>query len=509
MTFVSLLLAAAALAVGVVAAARPASRATWREIGRLGFAAHVGVLALAVVVSLVCFDAIDHHAFRAHEASLWDLWVGTELSEDQLHPLEVHPLLAVIYGTAGPLFGGTTTGFVVMALLLGGGGLLFAGLATQLLTGRLWAGLAVGLLLATLPGLVYWRVHAFHVAISHATWAATLLAAVLVARRTDRLSCAAWMLLGALTLHLRSELAGAVVGTAAIPMLLGEPGAWRRWKVWAPGFGVAALLLALPTWQMLSLVHEREDYRLGLYMIPTYLRIPALWIPLATIPGALLAMLSGWAAANGRVDARLRTATRAAWICAACSLVPPLAFMSLGQRHLLPMMTAALIACVIGLVALIGALPNKPLAGGVAALLLVGAVASSGMQLADWSARYGTEDPQRVPALAGVAEPEGRPEFDAANCATYASHYHLCEQWDLCHPPKDMTDRRSVRARWDQHGGCVVWAVDATDGEVAGARHEWWSVVTSMYDWEPLGRLDFNVDGADTTAHVYRMTGRP
>jgi len=220
-------------------------------------------------------------------------------------------------------------------------------------------------------------------------------------------------------------------------------------------------------------------------------------------------MLSGWAAANGRVDARLRTATRAAWICAACSLVPPLAFMSLGQRHLLPMMTAALIACVIGLVALIGALPNKPLAGGVAALLLVGAVASSGMQLADWSARYGTEDPQRVPALAGVAEPEGRPEFDAANCATYASHYHLCEQWDLCHPPKDMTDRRSVRARWDQHGGCVVWAVDATDGEVAGARHEWWSVVTSMYDWEPLGRLDFNVDGADTTAHVYRMTGRP
>lgn len=510
MTAVSLLLAVAAAVAGVALAARTSSRTVWREIGAAGWTAQLLILAASVALSLLCFDAIDHHAFRAHEASLWDLWVGTELTEDQLHPLEVHPLLAWIYGSFGGLFGRSIGGFVAMAVVLGSGGVLFAGLATQLLTGRLWAGVAVAVLVATLPGLVYWRVHAFHVAMPHALWAATLLAAVLVARRTDRLSCAAWMLLGALTLHLRSEMAGAVVGTGAIPILCGEAGAWRRWKIWLPGFAVAALLLAIPTWSMLALVAEREDYRLGLYMVPTYLRIAALWLPLATVPGVLLLIAGGWAASSRGTEAKLRSTARAAAACAALSLLPPIAFMSLGQRHLLPMMTAASMFGVVGLVAVAQRLPNRAAGAGAGALLVVATVAFSGMQLIDWSGRYGTEDPTEVPALPGMATPErSEPEFDSANCATYASHYALCEGWDLCHPPKDMTDRRSVRARWDQHDGCVVWAVDATDGEVAGARHEWWTVVTSMYRWDPLGQIEFNADGADIVAHVYRMSERP
>ncbi len=505
--------AAATLAAVVAVAVHRGLRDVWRELSGRDALAYAALVAAAVAVSLTYFDAIGNHAWRPHEEQLWWAFKGEAPPDGSFHPLETQVLIRVLYEVVGSASARTIGVFVTTALILGTGGLVLAGVAAQLLTGRRLVGYGVAALLVVHPTLAYWRTNAFHIAPPHVAFCATLLMATLVARKTDFRTCLAWMMCGALTLFLRMELVGAVVGTAAIPLLCGEGGSWKRVKAWLPALAIAGAFLYWPTSVNLELAAEREDYRTGLRMIPFYLRIPGLWVPLTSLGMAALLATGLYAAAPGApVEPRLQRAARASIALALLGLVPTITFMSFGQRHLLATGTAAAMLAVIGPAALV-TVPKLagrgPIVAGVA-LLLGGGVAFAGHgQMEEWGERYSRTEGQGVPLLPGLPKPSGEPEFDANWCAEYASSWQACGEWPNCHPPKDLTDPELVRARWDKHEGCVIWGVDESDGEVAGARHEWWTVASQMYEWEALGIKTYDEQGYAFEVHVYRLEERP
>jgi hypothetical protein len=509
---IALVLFALTAAAVVVVLVRPTNRALWRDLRWYDLLVYAGMVAGAVVVSLLWFDAIRNHAWRPHEEALRYAMDGGRPPEGW-NPLEVQPLVRLIYEFVGDHVSRSMTAFVATALALGVGGVALAGVAGQLLTHRRWVGYAVAALLVFNPTLAYWRTNAFHVALPQVVFAATILGAVLVARKPDRINCAAWFLLGAMCLYLRQEQAGAVVATAAIPLLCGEPGLWKRVGVWLPGLLVAAVLLGVPTWVNLQLAADREDYRTGVRFLPFFLSNRELWEPMSRVGLGSLIGLGLWASAprNG-VDVELRRVARALLVVAVVGTLPAVLFISFGQRHLLASGTAATLLGLTGAAALVShprlVRWRAPAIVLVVGLCAVGAV--DGMvRMEDWSFRYARTTFTRTPELPGTAVPSGPPVFDEDGCATYTSSWKACEQWFHCHPPKDLTDPALVRHRWDERDGCVVWAIDETDGEVAGARHEWWTVVSRMYSWEPLGRLSFEVDHQEIDLHLYRMAERP
>ena len=508
----ALLFGATALLVALLALARPANREVWRGIRPLDLAVYLLLAAAGVAVSLLHFDSIGNHAWRPHEEALW-FALRAQVPPEGWNPLEVQTLVRLVYRGVGATAGTSIRVFGITALVLGSGGVVFAGAAGQLLTGSRWAGYGASVLLVFHPTLAYWRTNAFHVALPQAVFAAVLLAAVLVARRPDRLNTATWLILGSLCLYLRQEQLGAVLGTAAVPLLCGQSSLPKRWKIWLPGLLVAAALLAVPTWENLSLAAEREDYRMGLRFLPFFVVNPELWEPLSR-PGLLTLLAMGLFAAvpGAGGDSELRGAARGLLPVAVLGLLPPILFISFGQRHLLATGTAAILLAMVGGVALVRH-PRLQRWRLPAITLVVGLVAMTALdswaRLTDWSPRYSQTERSKVPTLPDTPVPSGPPEFNTDSCATYASAWQLCSEWYWCHPPKDMTDPALVRARWDQNGGCVVWAVDERDGQVAGARHEWWTVVSRMYRWEPVGRLTVDDNGYEADIHVYRMTERP
>ncbi len=508
----ALLFLAVALVVTIALVVRRSNREVWRALRWRDLLVYLALVAAGVGVSLVHFDSIGNHAWRPHEEALWFALRG-QVPPEGWHPLEAQTLVRLLYRGVGAIVGTSIGVFAVTALVLGSGGVLLAGLAGQLLTGRRWAGYGVAALLVFHPTLAYWRTNAFHVALPQAVFAGVLLAAVLVARRADRLNVAAWLILGSLCLYLRQEQAGAVLGTVAIPLLCGQADLPRRWRVWLPGLVVAVLLLALPTVVTLDLAADREDYRMGLRFLPFFLANPELWEPMSR-PGLAGLLVLGLAAAVpfAGAEPELR---RAAWgllVVAVLGLLPSILFISFGQRHLLASGTALAILAMVGACALV-AHPRLQRWRVSALTLAVGLVAMSALEgwgrLMDWSPRYSQTQTTRVPELPDTRPPSGTPTFDPDTCATYASAWQLCGEWHWCHPPKDLTDPALVRARWDQLGGCVVWAVDETDGQVAGARHEWWTVVSRMYRWQPEGRVLLDDNGYEVDIHLYRMTERP
>ena len=506
------LLGATALVVALTALVRPSNREVWRKIRPQDLAVYLLLAAAGVAVSLFHFDSIGNHAWRPHEEALWFALRG-QVPPEGWNPLEVQTLVRLVYRAVGATVGTSIGVFGVTALVLGSGGVIFAGAAAQLITGSRWAGYGASTLLVFHPTLAYWRTNAFHVALPQAVFAAVLLAAVLVSRRPDRLNTAAWLILGSLCLYLRQEQLGAVLGTAAIPLFCGQKDLPKRWKVWLPGLLVAVVLLAIPSWENLSLAADREDYRMGLRFLPFYAVNLELWEPLSR-PGLVALVALGLYAAVPRatVHARLRSASRALIPVTILSVVPSILFISFGQRHLLATGTAAVILAMVGGAALVSH-PRLQRWRTPAITLAVGLVAITALDswvgLMEWSPRYSQTDQSRVPNLPNTRVPSGPPVFNSDACATYASAWQLCSEWYWCHPPKDLTDPALVRARWDSQGGCVVWAVDERDGQVAGARHEWWTVVSRMYRWEPLGRLVLDDNGYEADIHVYRMTERP
>lgn len=508
----ALVFAATALVVSILAVVRPGNREVWRSVRWFDLLVYLLLGAAGVAVSLVHFDTIGNHAWRPHEEALWFALRG-QVPPEGWHPLEVQTLVRLVYRGIGATVGTSIQVFGITALVFGSGGVVLAGITGQLLTGRRLVGVGVAVLLVFHPTLAYWRTNAFHVALPQAIFAGVLLAAVMVARRPDRLNTAAWLVLGSLCLYLRQEQLGAVVGTAAIPLLCGQSDLPKRWRIWLPGLVVAVVLLVVPSVETLSLAAEREDYRMGLRFLPFYAVNPELWEPMSRPGLAALTALGLFAALpRTRVAPDLRDASRGLWPVALLGLLPPILFISFGQRHLLATSTAIALLAMVGGAALVshpGLQRWRVAAITLVAGLVVMTALDSWARLADWSPRYSQTDQTRVPVLPGVPVPSGPPEFNPDTCATYASAWQLCSEWYWCHPPKDLTDPTLVRARWDELGGCVVWAVDETDGQVAGARHEWWTVVSRMYRWEPLGRVALEDNGYEVDIHLYRMTERP
>jgi hypothetical protein len=501
------------LLAGILLASHRGLRPVWKELRLRDLAVYAALTAAAVGVSLGYSDAIANHAWRPHEEQLWFAFRAEVPEGGVWHSLETQVLLRLIYTQLGTLVPGRSGPFVTIAMILGTGGVVFAGVAAQLLTRRPWIGYATAAILVVSPSLAYWRTNAFHIAPPHATFCATLLCAVLVARKVDFRTCAAWMICGSLTLFLRMELAGAVVGTAAIPLFCGPRGGFKQVRAWLPALVIAAALLTWPTLENLGLAAEREDYRTGMRMIPFYLQISALWLPMSSLAMVPLIALGLFAAApRSPVDPELKAAARAMSVLLVLGVVPAITFISFGQRHILASGTAGAILACIGPAALMSVprlRDHARLIAVGATVLGIGVVASSHGVLTEWSARYGTTENTAVPLLPGHTTPQGRPEFDRNWCATYTSHGAACGSWASCHPPKDLTDPVLVRNRWDSHDGCVVWGIDRSDGEVAGARHEWWTVARGMYEWESLGTERYDDNGYVSDIHIYRLKERP
>ena len=500
MTHLALLLAlatAAACGWGVWDARKDLRELTWLDW--LTLAAATG---LGVAVSLSSFDAVGNHAFRAHEEQLFAIFQG-QASRESFHPAEVQLLIGWMYEQLGALLGGSTPRFVATALVLGGGGPLAAGVAGRLATGRWLGGAVPALLLALQPTLSYWRVHGYPVATAQVVFGACLLGAVLVVRRGTRPAYTAWFLLGALTVFLRLEYAAAVAGTAALPLLAGRAGDLRRLGLWLPGLAAAGVLFALPEYQLLFAIEQREDYRMGARFLLLHGPLLARFAVGAWGGGLLLAAVV--AVGCVRPD-RHRTAL-ACVLAGGAALVLPLLFVDFGMRHSLAAATALYVAAGAGLVAI--AERHRAAAWAVVAGLVVTLAVPWAMQVQDLASRYAATG-LMPPSLPGVVPPTSALPAGWQDCAIYSNVQSVCDASDNCHPVKDMRDPELVRIRWDQFDGCVYWTVHGAFAEVAGVQHEWWPFLRSLYSYEPAGLMPIPNQGEQGgEAHMYRITERP
>ncbi len=500
MQLAGLPLAAAALVVGVALLAQHRD-----ALGELRWFDWLTLLLFTIAgpaLSLWAFDAIDGHAFRAHEEQLFRIFQGSAQLSD-FHPAEVHRLIGGLYAKLGELTGGTTAAFVWTAIVLASTGTFFAGLAGRLATERWIGGLLPALLLTLNPNLAYWRVHGFHVGPGQVAFAACLMAAVLVARHGRWTAYAAWFVFGALAAYIRLEYAGAVAATALLPLLAGRVSDLKRVWVWAPALVVSAALFASAQAPLLEGIEQREDYRMGLRFVR--LHVPVLAELSVGAFGGGLALLAMAAAAVGMSGKR-------AWALACLGIAGlgvllPMAFIDFGMRHALPAATTVYVAAALGAAALEGRWKG---AGLVASLVTCAMLAVPWIgDLKDLGSRYGRE-PDEPPTLPGVAIPEGDLPSDWATCALYSNLQHLCDTSPHCHPVKDMRDPGLVARRWDELNGCVYFVVETAFGEVSGVQHEWWPILSELYEWEPVGRQRVpNRGDMPPWLHMYRITERP
>ena len=262
---------------------------------------------------------------------------------------------------------------------------------------------------------------------------------------------------------------------------------------------------------------EREDFHFGLRFLPLHVRVLDAYRPLTYLPMVPLLALGFWAAGRPReswrnvgVPTELRGAARGLRWIAVVALFPDLLFMDFGPRHLLNTTDAGIGLAVVGLAAVLHVLEGRQrrVALGAGALLLVGVGALSVVDLADLGSRYG-DGTQEVPGLPGVPKPEGEVTQNDEDCGVFAGEASLCDQWHWCWPLKDLRDPDNVGRFWDEHDGCVLFMVDISLDDTAGAVHEWWRMVRSIYDWDPVGVLPVPEEGTNRTVDVYSLRRRP
>ena len=528
-TYFAVLHAALAIVLVLVLIGRGEVRQLLRdELSRRDLAVYGGLLICAVAVSLGSFDAISNHANRGHEETFRWALQGTQ-PEGGWNPLETQVLLRLIYQFVGSNLGDSWTVFVATALLLGVWGPLLAGVATQLLTRRAWVGYGLATLLVLHPGLAYWRVHAFQIAPPHVAFCGALLLAVIVARKPSMLSFATWLIWSSFAVALRPDNLGAVVGTAAIPLLLGPPGLLRKPGLWLPGFLAGSVLLGIPTLANIELAQDREDYHWGLSFLPTHLRVLSAYRPLTspTLGVLIVAILGLCAAPRAGMDKHLRQSVLAFAVIMATSLFPDILFATFGQRHLLGTSTVGLALVMTGSAALLELPRLRTLSETqqkactlVLAALLCGGAISELLELKDLGQRYGDDTPM-VPALPGTQRPTSPLDEhgfhtrslpkDLEHCGLYSGETYICDPWGYqpgatCHPYKNLRDKTEVRAFWDAQQSCILWAIDDTSDDVSGAYDEW-EMLRVLYRWKPVGILP--ISERNSHAEIYRLIERP
>jgi hypothetical protein len=488
---------------------------TWKDV-----AGYIAVGPASAAISLLFFDAIGAHQFRAHEEAYHLAFLG-RVPLGGWTPMETQPLLRAVHQAAGGVFGQGMAVFVAVALLTGTWSASLLGAGSQMLSGRRWVGFATAGIAALHPFATYWRPHAFHVAAPHVLWAGTFLLAVVVARKPTRLAATAWLLVGGLAVTLRQDQLFGVMATAAIPLVLTGGDLWRRPRIWGPAMLVATALLVAAIVPDMRAGVEREDFHFGLRFLTLHLSVLDAYRPLTYLPMLPLLALGFWAASRPREALRntsvppdLRRAARALrWITLA-ALLPDLLFMDFGPRHLLNTTDAGTALALVGVAAALHVIrtenrdgPRKKVFAAVALTLVVGVAFLSVVDIADLGSRYG-DGTQVVPELPGVTRPTGPLEPAEEDCGVFAGEAAICDQWQFCWPLKDLRDPDNVGRFWDEHDGCVLFMVDISLDDTAGAVHEWWRMVRSIYTWDPVGILDVP-GGSNRTVEVYRLRNRP
>jgi len=506
----ALLTAACVAAVLLRADHRPG----WAGLRGRDVALYALIGAASAGVSLLFFDAIGEHQFRAHEEAYFFAFEG-QVPPNGWSPLETQPLLRGAYQVAGAVLGHSMLVFVLVALATGTWSAALLGAATQLLTGRRWIGVTAALIAMVHPFSTYWRAHAFHVAAPHVLWAATLLLAVVVARKPTRLSVLAWLLMGGLATTLRQDQLFGVMATAAIPLIHTRGALWRDWKLWVPPMVVACGLLVATIIPDMQAGVAREDFHYGLRFLPLHLRVADAYRPLTYLPMLPLFAAGLWAASKPRdswrnvgVPADLREAARALRWITFVAVMPDLLFMDFGPRHLLNTTDAGVALAMVGVAAaaeVAGSRRRLLLAG--AGVLMAGVVALSLMDLGALGLRYGDKN-QDVPRLPGTEKPTGPMTLTPDECGAFAGEATVCDMWKMCWPLKDLRDPDNVGRFWDEHDGCVLFMVDQSLDDTSGAVQEWWTMVRSIYDWDPVGVLEVP-GGVNRTVDVYRLRNRP
>jgi len=492
-------------------------RDAWAGLTKTDVVLYVGFGLASAGVSLLFFDAIGDHQFRAHEEAYHLAFQG-QVPPHGWSPLETQPLLRGLHQLAGSTLGHSMAVFVAVALLTGTWSAGLLGAAVQMLTGRRWVGVATALVATVHPFSTYWRPHAFHVAAPHVLWAATLLLAVVVARRPTRLSVLAWLLMGGLATTLRQDQLFGVMATAAVPLILTGGALWRDWRVWVPPMVVASGLLVATIIPDMQAGVAREDFHYGLRFLPLHIRVVDAYRPLTYLPMLPLFALGLWAASRGReawrnvgVPADVRHAARALRWITFVAVMPDLLFMDFGPRHLLNTTDAGIALGVVGVAGLAEVMDSRSTRNavlGASAALLVGVVGLSVMDLQDLGSRYG-DGTQEVPRLPGTAKPTGELTLTSDDCGAFAGEATVCDQWLWCWPLKDLRDPDNVGRFWDEHDGCVLFMVDISLDDTAGAVHEWWTMSRSIYDWDPVAVMEIPEEGTHRTVDVYRLRDRP
>lgn len=485
-------------------------------LSRQDAAWHCGGFAVTTAVTLALFPAVSGHAFSSHEDQLWLAFQGTGGGGSIL---EAQPLLRWFYGAAGRLLPRNVTVFVGLAVLLGSFGPVLCGLAGQVLAGNRWVGLLVAAVLATQPSIAYWRLHGFHVAPAFGAFGLCLLLGAVAARRPSRLAYAAWFLAGAWTLSFRMELAGAVVATAAAPLLAGG---LRRWRQWAPGLLLSAALLAPIAWAVLTRTFAGE-FPAGWHVVPFHLSVPEWGAPVRTSALGLLTLLGlgGLRRHPGAV------ATGSALLV--LGLFPAILFSDFSHRHAHPWVAGGAVLAGVGCLLLVEHAGRLGGGGRGLVVTVCGVLVGSGlsqnvMGQRRLAKRYGDPDRNALISIDGVERPQQALPPSWTDCALYADDDAICSQNPHCHPVKDLREPRLLRGRWDELGGCLLWGVDPGVAWVHGARWERWYFLQRAGDWQPYGR--FTVPGyqqevidegqapklewiPERSIEVYRMGERP
>ena len=504
-----------ALVLAAISFTDPEARGILKRFDGMDLKVYATLTLAATATSLLAFDTVADHAFRPHEEAYFLALQGSA-PPDGFHPLETQTLLRLIYQGVGSLLGSSPSTFVATALLLGIWSVPLLGMAVQLSTRRAWLGYAIATLLAIHPDATYWRGHALQIAPPFSAFALCALLGLVYAKGPNLRLAAGWIGWGTFTLALRPDLLGAVLATSAFPILrLGAQTFLKEAKHWGPLVGIGAVVLAVPTLQNASVALDREDYIWGLRFVLHHLSVPQVFQPIS-FGGFLLLFLAGVWLSTGKwpnASRQLSYGARAWLIIAAASLLPDLLFVEFGARHLLVTSTAALAVGGCGFAALWEAGPKLDLNDQAErrlrlALLILIAHGTLGCLIAlhDQGVRYGDQT-EAVPALPGIDRPDRLLSKQLGECGLYAGESWVCDSWERCHPIKDLRDPHQVRRMWDEHDGCVLWAVDDTCDDVSGVMNDWWTMVRGAYAWEPAGLLP--VPHRHSHVEVYRLMGRP
>lgn len=216
-----------------------------RRASRLTKALLLGGVVLAGVARALAIPALTRHVFDGHEADYYDVWRGVSSGMGQGY--RASDWMHFLYGTLGPLFGGSGEALVILTLILSLFTLILMWMWVRDLSGSDPAGLWAVALLAVDPVHGFWASSAYNVQLPLSM---SLLALVALERTIRRPSMPGMALVGVAF--------GAAVAARSEALLVAIPLLWRalthlpRLARDRRLLGVSLLTLPAVVWPILS-----------------------------------------------------------------------------------------------------------------------------------------------------------------------------------------------------------------------------------------------------------------